>query len=261
MNVQRDVVYLQRHKGPLFVDLYLPDSTAKALILFAHGGGFMKGERVTPATEQIARRLNDAGFAMGTVSYRLGGTLKDLPPEFGRPVRRNRKATARSGVTLRPRLFGAAFECARQDIGVAIKFARENIKRWPIKSDRVGLIGVSAGGIASLSLAYPPGNLPTPDRPDAVFAVSSAMVQPWRLKQAGPPSIMLNSVVDRIIGPENARQTQHLAETNDAAVDVLMCSRRGHNAPVSALLKDNDTAGRAYWDHMIDLFERALTGT
>ena len=70
--------------------------------------------------------------------------------------------------------------------------------------------------------------------------------------------IMLNSVVDRIIGPENARQTQHLAETNDAAVDVLMCSRRGHNAPVSALLKDNDTAGRAYWDHMIDLFERAL---
>lgn len=255
-----DIVYCQRPTGPLALDLYLPESvSARALILFAHGGGFTRGARDTPDTRAMAARLNSAGFAMASVSYRLGGGFADLPESYHKPVRQNRRATIQAGLTLKPRLFGAAFEVARQDIGEALSYLRAHLASWQIESDRVGFLGISAGAIAGLSLAYPPENLPSPARPDALFALSGAMVQPWRLHRDGPPCLMLNSVFDRIIPPENAARVAATAKACDAPVTALTCQRKGHNAPVIALNEDSDETGTPYWEQMVGFFARSLS--
>ena len=227
-------------------------------MLLAHGGGFFKGDRRAGRVMELARALTAEGYVMASVSYRLATPLVDFPEDERRHITANQRRSRRAGLTLANRLMGSAFEAARRDIGAAIGFLDRDRDRLGIGPGKIGMIGISAGGIAGLSLAFPPGGLPAAPAPAALLALSGAMVQPWRLAPDAPPCLMLHAVADKIIAPENAALAARRAKATGAPLRLLTCARSGHNAPIRALLEDADETGKPYWEHMLDLFEAAL---
>lgn len=194
---------------------------------------------------------------MASASYRLNTPLSAFPPDEQATISAHQTRSARAGMILAPRLMGPAYEAARRDLGAAIGFLRAERESLGLGAGKVMMIGVSAGGIAGLSLAFPPRNLPTCPAPDALLTLAGAMIQPWRITSDAPPCLMLHSVVDKIIAPENTALAAHRAKTTGAPLRALSCAREGHNAPVHALFEDADDNGIPYWTHMLDLFEAA----
>ncbi len=241
----------------LALDLYHPTTSPRATVLFAHGGGFFKGDRRSGRVADLAKALTAAGYAMASASYRLATPLAAFPDDERHRITANRRRSRRAGLTLANRLMGSAFEAARRDLGAAIGFLDRDRDRLGIGPGKIGMIGISAGGIAGLSLAFPPRDLPAAPAPASLLALSGAMVQPWRLTPDAPPCLMLHSVEDKIIAPQNATLAARRAAATGAPLRLLTCGRRGHNATIRALLEDADETGKPYWDHMLALFDSA----
>ncbi len=81
--VFRDVVHT-RVDGyrPLALDLYLPDSGAQAVCVYAHGGGWRVGSRrsgpgpLSPTSSRWLARMANKGLAVAAVDYRLSGEAR-----------------------------------------------------------------------------------------------------------------------------------------------------------------------------------------
>ena len=78
----------QRDTCDLYIDVYLPtpgsetqlDSLAKPSVMFVFGGGFITGSRNDPFYLPWFKILNDNGYGVVSVDYRLG--LKGIPMKF-----------------------------------------------------------------------------------------------------------------------------------------------------------------------------------
>jgi acetyl esterase/lipase len=64
---------------PLELDLHVPDSGAKALCVYLHGGGWRMGSRragpgpLSPTSSRLFARMTARGLAVASVDYRLSG--------------------------------------------------------------------------------------------------------------------------------------------------------------------------------------------
>lgn len=117
----KNITYVRYGKRVLQLDLYLPKSApshTKPGILFVHGGGWRAGYRTnfTPMAIAMAER----GYVAATISYRLS-------PE-------------------------AKYPAAIHDVKAAVRWLRNNAKKYGVNPDQIAVIGGSAGGqIASLT--------------------------------------------------------------------------------------------------------------
>lgn len=258
MRILENITYVERPSEKLALDLYLPRASARAVVLFVHGGGFSKGSRKSAEAMLLARRLTREGYAIASISYRLNTPLEAFELAHRKSIRANRKRSVEAGLTTAKRLMGPAFEAAREDLCAAIGFVKDNAAGWGVASDKVMALGISAGGIAALSAAYGPNTLDAYQRPDATIALGSAIIHPWLLSAEGPPALMIHSHRDRIIAPSNARLAQDAARQANAPLRVMFCARRGHAAPFEALLSDKDSVGTPYWTHMQLMLQSVL---
>jgi len=104
---------------PLQLDLWVPDTAERPpLVMWIHGGGWMFGDRrVLPETfrpNQIFDALLDAGLAVASIDYRHA--------------------------------LEAVFPAQLQDAKAAIRYLRAHAVELGISTDRIGVIGESAGG-------------------------------------------------------------------------------------------------------------------
>ncbi|OLB66501.1 MAG: hypothetical protein AUI10_02535 [Actinobacteria bacterium 13_2_20CM_2_72_6] len=119
----RTVGYATVDGEDLNLDVWLPKrggGQPSPAVVFVHGGGFVKGSR--SETPQWDHWLNDAGYAVFDVSYRLA------PP--------------------------ARWDEAAADVTCALAWLQANAARYGIDPGRVALGGRSAGGNLALSAAY-----------------------------------------------------------------------------------------------------------
>lgn len=125
MSVALDVEFAQPEGfRPLSLDLRTPDADDAPLVVFLHGGGFLRGSRkvFTPgiSDEQSFDRIVDAGFAVASCEYRLSGE--------------------------------ARFPAQLDDLDAALAWLRAHGSDYGIDARRPVLWGVSAGAtIAALS--------------------------------------------------------------------------------------------------------------
>lgn len=119
----------------LFVDLYLPaDDTLdeRPLVVMAHGGFFISGDRTADDMVEICRGLARRGYACASLQYRLGvGTDEIDSVGFSKAVVR--------GV---------------QDAKGAIRFLRGQHATYGLDTNQVFLGGTSAGGVLAVHYAY-----------------------------------------------------------------------------------------------------------
>ena len=121
LNAKLDLTYANYGDRSLEMDIYRPKGVWGELpaIVCIHGGGWAKGNRTSHA--KIAQALAARGYVAATISYRLSGE--------------------------------APFPAAIQDCKAAVRFLRANAKELGIDADKIGAIGLSAGGHLTALLA------------------------------------------------------------------------------------------------------------
>ena len=160
VSVRRDVVHT-RVAGyrPLSLDLYLPAAGARALCVYAHGGGWRMGSRregpgpLSPTSRRAFGRMAAAGLAVAAVDYRLSGE--------------------------------ARFPAQADDVRAACRWLLESDES-PVRSMPLGLFGVSAGGQLAALCGL------DPDLPVAAVAcwypVTDLLAMPDDLDEVAPPA-------------------------------------------------------------------------
>ena len=95
------------------MDVYFPESGGPwPALLYVHGGGWMHGDKSEAA--MFARLVTSQGYLVASVNYRL------YPP--------------------------ASFPAMIQDVKCAVRSLRANAAQYNLDPNRIGAVGVSAGG-------------------------------------------------------------------------------------------------------------------
>ena len=121
VQVEPDIIYGHKDGLALTMDLYRPESQANgAAILFMVSGGWYSHWAPPQNTQRLLQPYLDKGYTV--MAVRHGSS-----PRYSIP-----KAVA--------------------DVRRAVRFVRNNAKRLHIDPDRIGVLGMSAGGHLALML-------------------------------------------------------------------------------------------------------------
>ncbi len=128
---------------------FLPDpaKATGAAVIVAPGGGFMTLSMQNEGWD-VARALAAHGVAAFVLKYRLHPTPQDMPG-FEASMREMFSGTARRPPA--PQDGAAALAPQIADARAAFALVRANAKDWHIDSDRIGMVGFSAGAMLTLS--------------------------------------------------------------------------------------------------------------
>ena len=117
--------FADRDTCSLYLDLYQP-ATPQAdnyCIVFVFGGGFITGERNHPEYVKYAQQLNEKGYTVACIDYRLGLKGVDL-----------------SGLKI-VKALDKAIQIAVEDLFSATAFLVENAQKFNISPDKIILCG------------------------------------------------------------------------------------------------------------------------
>ncbi|MDC7674504.1 alpha/beta hydrolase [Asticcacaulis machinosus] len=128
---------------------FLPDPSKAtgAAVIVAPGGGFRTLSMNNEGWD-VAQALADRGVAAFVLKYRLNQTPQDMPA-FERSMAEMFSGTARrppapgdASVTLAPQI---------ADARAAFALVRSRAKEWKVDSDRIGMVGFSAGAMLTMA--------------------------------------------------------------------------------------------------------------
>ena len=138
-----DVIYGHKLGMALTFDVFQPEKSNGAAVLFMVSGGFVS--RHETISDRFFRPLLERGYTVLAVTH--GSQPKFHIPEI------------------------------HQDIHRAVRFARKEASRWNIDPNRFGICGISSGGHLSLTMGTQggPGNAEAKDPSDRVSSAVQAV--------------------------------------------------------------------------------------
>ncbi len=135
--------YATKNGENLDLDIYLPTNdtaSARATVIYVHGGGFSGGQRNDKGIDKFCRQLAGYGYVVATISYRL--TRKGTPEGLGCDCPAKDKLKA--------------FNAAVEDLQDATFFLIQNREQFGINPYKIILAGSSAGAETILNAGYQP---------------------------------------------------------------------------------------------------------
>ena len=130
----------------LVLDLYQPpgpSGDARPVVVLVHGGGFTSQSRADEGIVMIARGLAAEGVVVASIDYRLLGQ---------QPVISERAHPLEAGLSGYPEALGMV--TAVDDTLTAIDYLRAHARELHVDTDRLGLVGSSAGAITVDHVGY-----------------------------------------------------------------------------------------------------------
>ena len=172
--------FARRDTCTLYLDVHQPSPGAelcfegipKPTILYVFGGGFIMGRRDDPFHDQWFKILNDNGYRVVSIDYRLG--LKGQKMQFDLfHLLESAKKTKH------------AVDIGVEDVFSAISYLGEHASELGIDMDRIVIAGSSAGAMISLSAEWEicKGNGPKGFRAAGVMSFAGAI-----MSDSGTPS-------------------------------------------------------------------------
>jgi acetyl esterase/lipase len=166
-----------------------------AAVIYAHGGGFIGGDRGDDAWAASRARFEAAGYRTFSINYRLLNPSAAMfgPAPFGEgcdwtaPVK---------NVTCTTWL--AAAENATADVNQSVAWLRSVAASRAIDPARLAVLGSSAGAIAALNNHY--GSGPSAGRPAATVSLSGIMDTARQSATAGPVLLITYAGADPVYG-------------------------------------------------------------
>lgn len=132
--------YADRNGEKLYLDHYVAKNVEgiRPCVVFAFGGGFVRGDRAHKDYLDYFEWLTELGVDVVSIDYRL--VLKEAKSDAG----------IREMVTLMYR----AVDSAVEDLFSATRFVLDNAAAWQIDPAKIIACGSSAGAITALQAAY-----------------------------------------------------------------------------------------------------------
>lgn len=185
--VRMDSVLFHVHDtDSLWINFYALNSREQLkedVILVVHGGGFMGGSRNSPTIDAFCKQAAASGFKVASMDYRL--TLKGS--SFG------------CDQTIENKI--AAIEAAAKEIWIAEKFVRGESEMRGM-SDRMFLLGNSAGAEAALHAVYAPSleEDRADHRFDGLISLAGAMIDTsWIQPENATASLFFHGTCDPLV--------------------------------------------------------------
>ena len=172
-----------------------PEKANGTAVIVAPGGGFMMLAMQNEGW-RIAQKLADHGIAAFVLKYRLNPTPKDNSEwlqALGRMF-----SGARGGQAERPEIKDSG---ATDDALTALKLVRSRASEFHVDRDRVGMIGFSAGAMATLGavLRAPSDSDPETLAPDFIGFIYGPM-KAVEVPAEAPPMFAALAIDDPIFG-------------------------------------------------------------
>lgn len=213
----------------LKLDLYQPvgDAVAKRpAVIWVHGGGYSGGDKAAGPSAILAARFAKLGYVAISINYRL------LAP---------RRCDAGGGIA--PACFSAAVE-AVHDAQAAIRWLRAHAETYAIDSDRIGIGGESAGGIAATGVGVSADRAGESGNPGY-----ASNVRAWVSISGGLPGGIFVDATDApgLLFTGTADKTVPYQWSVDTATAM-------QNSGVPVVLKTLAGAGHVPWVQYSDLF-------
>jgi len=187
---------------------YLPDPIAatRTSVIVCPGGGFHFLSIDMEGTD-VARWLNVRGIAAFVLKYRLIRTGDGFPAEVWEALG-HREVMAERMAPLRPLILA--------DGQQAVRLVRERASEWGLAPDRIGMLGFSAGGAVTASVAFEHDAGSRPDFAGVIYGGGRADVP---VPDDAPPLFVLCAADDPMVPPrtsvrlyEDWRAAGHSAE-------------------------------------------------
>ncbi len=128
ITVTKNIVFGKAGSYVLYGDMYVPEGSGPFPgILFIHGGGFITGDKLRSSQVPFYHLVAQEGYTVFSINYRLiqdGGTFPDCIKDVKT---------------------GLAWMIAHRDV-------------YKIDSDRIGVIGMSAGAYLAAMIAFTPND-------------------------------------------------------------------------------------------------------
>lgn len=173
------------------VQLSTPLPATSPVIVLIHGGGFISGDKTDMAP--LAQEYASLGYVVASINYRM---YADLPPSSS-PGPADSFTPPPPGYDTFPNLLlgGNAINAAVQDANKAISWLHDNAATYHIDPTKIGVGGVSAGGITSELVGY--NNFPGQIRPNVVLDFLGSMYgTEGAIQPGGPPAFMFHGDAD-----------------------------------------------------------------
>lgn len=146
---QETYLFAERDTCSLYMDVFRPtpgsettfEGHPKPTIIYVFGGGFVWGERTSDFSRQWFQRLNDNGYTLVTIDYRLG--MKGVT--VGKGLAGLKEASDR---------FYLSQQVGVEDLFSAISFIDENKDELGIDPSNLVVSGSSAGAIIAQAAEY-----------------------------------------------------------------------------------------------------------
>ena len=150
------------------ITAYFPDSSKSigTAVIVCPGGGF-RALSIESEGIEVAKWLNSRGIAAFVLKYRLVKCETDDPAQEMTRKISNKNFDAEND---------SVVHMAMQDGLMAIKMVRSNAKAWQINPNRIGIMGFSAGGTVTMSVAYNADEASRPNFVAPIYAYKKAIV-------------------------------------------------------------------------------------
>ena len=194
--------YAQRDTCDLYMDIFRPAEGAATLsgevskptIVYLFGGGFIGGQRKDDFTMKWFKLLNDNGFAVVTIDYRLG--MKNY--KVGKGLTGALKAVDR---------FLLSQQVGVEDLFSAISYLDENKGKLGIDTGNIVFAGSSAGAIITLAAVHAIANgntsgLPEGFKPKGAISFAGAIISTSGapdFKDAPCPLLLFHGTADKAV--------------------------------------------------------------
>ena len=133
----KTVQFAERDTTRLYMDIYQPTGASDSTcVIFVFGGGFISGQRNLPEYAAYAKKLNERGYTVFCIDYRLG--LKGADTKGARIIS----------------ALDNAIHMAVEDLYAATAYLLEHSAEYRINPARIVLCGSSAGAITILQADY-----------------------------------------------------------------------------------------------------------
>ena len=191
----RTVKFASRDTCELYMDIYEPHVASAAqeapTMIFVFGGGFISGERNHPSYGPWFDKLTAEGWRVVSIDYRLAlkGRRLRIPKDRG--------------------VFLMAVDTAVEDLYSATKYLIDNASSLNIDTDKIAIMGSSAGALTVLSADWYLSNraplaqvLPEDFRYKGVVSLSGAVISDKGIPaytRGAAPTLLLHGTVDRIV--------------------------------------------------------------
>ena len=176
----------------------------------------------------VAEWLNRRGIAAFVLKYRLVQTGSDFPQCVDEHLADAQKMQE---------LVAPLFPVMVADGCQAVRLVREHAGEWGLAPEKIGIMGFSAGGMVTLSVAY---QYDAPSRPDFAAAIYSAPPMSAPIPEDAPPLFLLCAADDDMA---SAVSTRFYADWRSAGhpVELHIYSKGGHGFGMNKLGLPSDT--------------------